>query len=1020
MPTPTADQVRSQFIDFFRSKGHTFVPSSPVVPVDDPTLLFTNAGMNQFKPIFLGQADPTSELGRLKRAVNSQKCIRAGGKHNDLEDVGKDTYHHTFFEMLGNWSFGDYFKVESIGWGMELLTEVFGIPKDRLYATYFGGDPESGLEPDLEARDIWLQHLPASHVLPGSMKDNFWEMGETGPCGPCSEIHYDRVGGRDAASLVNAGDPDVIEIWNHVFIQFNREDDRSLRPLPAKHIDTGMGFERLVSVLQNKRSNYDTDVFAPIFAAIERVTGARPYMGRLGDADKDRVDTAYRVIADHIRTLTFAITDGAVPSNEGRGYVLRRILRRAVRFGRQMLGARTGFFSQLVPVVVDRMGHAFPELTKDPQRVAAIILEEEESFGRTLDRGVGLFDEACARAITAGVLKPGIAGRKTQVSQRRKDGEVIVELAALDTVGAQGPEILEVPMRAVRPQWIQHVFQRPPVISGEDVFKLYDTYGFPVDLTNLMAEERGLQVDHAGFERLMNEAKEKARAAGKFSAQQEGVALSGEAVAQLRAMGIDATLDGDKYGTRDIRATVRAIYNGANFDENATAAGTLRPIGLVLDRTNFYAEMGGQEADTGRILVTRDTRSAGGSEGGEFRVEHVAAYGGYVLHVGRVVRGEIRVGDDVQLFVDQQRRGAIMSNHTATHLLNWALRETLGSGVDQKGSLVAPDRLRFDFSHSKPVSPTELSAIEQLVREKIAADLPVYADAAPLNLARNITGLRAVFGEAYPDPVRVVSIGVPVSKLLDDTKNPEWQKYSIEFCGGTHVASTKEIAAFALTEEEAVAKGIRRVVALTGVAAIAAEQAADNAAQRIEAAASLPPAELAPAINAITAELGALTMPAARKAQLRAKLAELQEKVKAAQKQASANLIAEVVSVARRLGESAAASMQEIVVNSVEAGSDRAALQAALDAVMKAAPRAAVMLFSRDTDSGKVNIIAGVPDALVKRGLNAGEWVRAAAEACGGKGGGKPHAAQGGGTDLSKVKAAMDVAETMAVRKLMG
>ncbi len=1015
-----ADQVRSMFIEFFRSKpgpgaeGHTFVPSSPVVPVDDPTLLFTNAGMNQFKPIFLGQADPSSELGRLKRAVNSQKCIRAGGKHNDLEDVGKDTYHHTFFEMLGNWSFGDYFKRESISWGMELLTEVFGIPKDRLYATYFGGDEGAGLEPDLEAREIWLEHLPETHVLPGSMKDNFWEMGETGPCGPCSEIHFDRIGGREAAHLVNAGDPDVIEIWNHVFIQFNREEDGSLRPLPARHIDTGMGFERLVSVLQNKRSNYDTDVFTPIFAAIERATGARPYMGRLGEADKDKVDTAYRVIADHIRTLAFAITDGAVPSNEGRGYVLRRILRRAVRYGRQMLGARTGFFSQLAPVVVERMGEAFPELRRDPQRVASIILDEEESFGRTLDRGVGLFDEACARAIVQGKLKPGIAARKTQVSQRRRDGEIVVEVAALETVGSQGPEILEVPVSAVRPAWINHVFERPPVIGGEDVFKLYDTYGFPVDLTQLMAEERGLQVDLAGFDRLMEGAREKS------GAGQEGRALRGEAVAGLRAMGVEPTDDREKFGTRDVRATVKAIYNGLNFDEHASAGGTGRQVGIVLDRTNFYAEMGGQESDEGRMLVTREARSGAGDTktGGEFKVEHVGVYGGYVLHVGRVVRGEIRVGDDVQLFVEGQRRSQIMANHTATHLLNWALREALGEGVEQRGSLVAPDRLRFDFSHGRPVAPAELGAIERMVREKIEAGLTVYAETAPLNLARNITGVRAVFGEAYPDPVRVVSIGAPVSALLDDTKNPEWARYSVEFCGGTHVGNTREIGAFALTEEEAVAKGIRRVVAISGVAAQAAHAAAENVAKRLEAAAKLGDEELGAELASISGEIDAMTLPAARKAELRGKVAELQERVKQAQKRAAAARAAEAAVVARRIGESAAASMQEVVVNTIEAGSDRGALQAALDAVMKASPRSAVMLLSPDEAEGKVSIIAGVPEGLVRRGLKAGDWVRAAAEVVGGKGGGKPNAAQGGGTEVGKTREAIQVAQRFAAKVL--
>ncbi|MFN9992679.1 MAG: alanine--tRNA ligase, partial [Phycisphaerales bacterium] len=479
----STEQIRRTFIEYFAHKqSHSFIPSSPSVPLDDPTLLFTNAGMNQFKPIFLGTVDPKTDMGKMRLAVNSQKCIRAGGKHNDLEDVGKDTYHHTFFEMLGNWSFGDYFKKEAVEWSFELLTKVFGISRDRLYATYFEGNPKLGLPPDEETRQLWLQFLPADHVIPGNMKDNFWEMGDTGPCGPCTEIHYDRIGDRNAANLVNTSDPDVIEIWNNVFIQFNRESDGSLKPLPAKHVDTGMGLERLVSVLQNVRSNYDTDVFAPIFASIERLTGARSYMGRLGDADKDNIDTAYRVIADHVRTLTFAITDGAMPSNVGRGYVLRRILRRAVRYGRQMLNARNGFFSQLVPVVVERFGDAFPELRKDPAKVAAIILEEEESFGRTLDRGIKLFEGVAADAAKSGNVIPGV-----------------------------------------------------------EAFKLYDTYGFPLDLTELMASERGLTVDRAGFEAEQLKAQEVSRSGGKTEERQIG--LAADHVARLKHLNIEPTDD---------------------------------------------------------------------------------------------------------------------------------------------------------------------------------------------------------------------------------------------------------------------------------------------------------------------------------------------------------------------------------------------------------------------------------------------------------------------------------------------
>jgi alanyl-tRNA synthetase len=706
----TTDTIRSTFINFFKGKpsaqdGHTFVASSPSVPHDDPTLLFTNAGMNQFKPIFLGNVPPSSPLFGMKRAVNSQKCIRAGGKHNDLDDVGKDTYHHTFFEMLGNWSFGDYFKKEAVTWSFELLTKVYGIPADRLYATYFEGNPKLGLEPDLETKNLWLQFLPADHILPGNMKDNFWEMGDTGPCGPCTEIHFDRIGGRNAASLVNSGDPDVLEIWNNVFIQYNREPDGSLKSLPAKHVDTGMGLERLVSVLQNKRSNYDTDVFMPIFAEIERATGARPYMGKLGKDDKDNIDTAYRVIADHIRTLTFAITDGAIPSNLGRGYVLRRILRRAVRYGRQMLNAKPGFFADLVPIVVQNFGGAFPELKKNPAKVAGIIREEEESFGRTLDRGIKIFGEIAA------VTKSG-------------------------------------------------------TISGEDTFKLHDTYGFPPDLTALMAEERGLKVDLAGYEAERKKAEDLSRSGGKTEAEESKLSLTGETAAKLGHMHVKPTNDAPKYAGIDVSARIEAIWNGHTFDQKSHAEVTQKnkPIGIIVDTTNLYATQGGQEHDTGKMRVITSAR--GHHEGSEFIVERVETFGGYVLHIGHIARGEIHVGDMVQIKLDSPRREAIASNHTATHLTNFALREVLGEEVNQRGSLVAPDRMRFDFSHNQPVSAAELERIEEIVRHQIHNDLTVYATPSKLAEAKAVAGVRAVFGETYPDPVRVVSIGMPVADLL--------------------------------------------------------------------------------------------------------------------------------------------------------------------------------------------------------------------------------------------------------------
>ena len=957
MSKPTTAQIRQAFIDYFVERhAHRFVPSSPVIPHDDPTLLFANAGMNQFKAAFLDQVPPGSPLEGLKRAANTQKCIRAGGKHNDLEDVGKDTYHHTFFEMLGNWSVGDYFKAEAIEWAWDLLTRVYQLPGERMYATFFGGDEAQGLPPDTEARDLWLRFLPPQRVLPGSMKDNFWEMGDTGPCGPCSEIHFDRIGDRDAAALVNHDDPDVIEIWNLVFIQFDRQPGGALKNLPAQHVDTGMGLERVASIIQGVTSNYDTDAFTPIFAAIERITGdTRGYHGKLGKDDPESHDMAYRVIADHIRTLTFAITDGAVPSNEGRGYVLRRILRRAVRFGRQMLNAPPGFFSQLVPVVVETMGGAFPELRKRPEHVIEVIREEEESFGKTLDRGIKRFEEAAS------------------------DGSV----------------------------------------SGEDAFQLYDTYGFPLDLTVLMAEERGLKVDTEGFERCMTEQKERSRAAGPAAAAEGG--LDPDAMARLKRLNVHPTDDSHKFHGRDIRATVKAIWSGHNFEEHATTTSNIsRKIGLILDKTNHYAEMGGQVTDHGRAMVSREHRTGSHQGGGEFKIEEVRSFGGYVVHFGRVARGEVRVGDDVQLHIDTQRRTQVAANHTATHLLNLGLRRVLGDRVDQKGSLVDTDRLRFDFSHNKPVSPDELGLVEQVVIEHIEQDLPVYADLAPQFVAKGITGLRAVFGEAYPDPVRVVSIGVPVQKLLDNADNAEWTDYSIEFCGGTHLESTGQAKTFALISETGIAKGIRRVEALTGVPALAAHAAADEAQRRLKAAEALEGERLAEETAAIAVELDHLALPAARKADLRERLGALQERVKHAAKDAAKAKAAEAQDLARRIATGHHGSAEPVLVAELDTGGDRAALQAALKTIQDMLPTTAVLLASidRDGDKPSVALIAGVPAPVVKLGLKAGDWIRETAQILGGKGGGRPEQAQGGGPEVDKLREALRSARTFAMRSM--
>ncbi|MGD9690259.1 MAG: alanine--tRNA ligase [Phycisphaerales bacterium] len=1027
----TSDQIRAAFIDFFKSKphaasGHTFVPSSSVVPHEDPTLLFTNAGMNQFKPLFLGTADPKSPIGSLRRAVNSQKCIRAGGKHNDLDDVGKDTYHHTFFEMLGNWSFGDYFKKEAIDWAWELLTKVYGIPAHALYATYFGGHPASGLEPDIEARDLWLRYLPKERVLSGSMKDNFWEMGDTGPCGPCSEIHVDRMAGpvggpnRDAAMLVNTGDPDVIEIWNLVFIQFNRETDRSLKVLPARHVDTGMGFERLTSILQHKRSNYDTDIFAPLFAAIETVTGARkPYTGKVGLADRDNTDTAYRVIADHIRTLTFAITDGAVPSNEGRGYVLRRILRRAVRYGRQTLGARTGFFSQLVPVVVDRFGEAFPELHADAQRVIDILKEEEESFGRTLERGCVLFDEACVRAYGRARLIPHLQVAGGTVAARKVEGGASVLDIHVPNQPAQSGSFRPAEMT---PQWADQFFGPARGIPPEDAFKLYDTFGFPLDLTVLMAEERGLKVDQEGFNRLMEEARERARAGSKFSGEHVTLSLPADAIARLRHMGIEPTADIDKFHGRTIRARVQAIWNGNDFDGEVSASASMHRVGLILDKTNFYAEMGGQVGDAGRIHVSHSSGSGRDPDEasvgpGEFRVDDTQAFGGYVLHVGLCVRRDLRVGDEVLLEVDAHRRSAIASNHTATHLLNLALARALGPEVNQKGSLVAPEKLRFDFSHGRPVAPEELVRIEHNVRENIAADLTVFAEPAPLAEARAIKGLRAVFGEAYPDPVRVVSIGKPVRSALRGEVNTGGLDYSIEFCGGTHVMTTGAIADFAILAEEAIGKGTRRITAISGVPARAAIAAGQAIESRVAAAASLAGDTLAAEASALASDVDRFDIPLPIRQRLRGEIGVLLERVRAAQKQAGAARIDSIVATARSIADSPEFDSGSFIVTTIDGAADKDSLSAALNTIRQRRPRQAVMVVAPDAQAGKLAIIAGVPDLQIKRGLAAGEWVKIAAAACGGRGGGKPDLAQGGGTDLAKLRDVLDAATAFAFAK---
>jgi len=933
-------KIRQTFLDYFATRrDHTIVPSAPCVPLDDPTLLFANAGMNQFKPIFLGQVDPASPLAALTRAADTQKCIRAGGKHNDLEDVGKDTYHHTFFEMLGNWSFGDYFKTEAIEYAYDLLVNVYQLPAGHLYATYFGGDEALGLEADLEARDLWLRYLPPERVLPFGSKDNFWEMGDVGPCGPCTEIHFDRLGatGRDAAGLVNADDPNVIEIWNLVFIQYNREAS-GLTPLPNKHVDTGMGFERVASILQDKTSNYDTDIFVPIFDAISNATGCRPYSAKIGKDDTDGVDLAYRVVADHIRTLTFAITDGAVPSNDGRGYVLRRILRRAVRYGQQFLKGKTGFFADLIDPLVAQMSEAFPELASKKDFVKEIVLEEEQSFSRTLDRGIERFKKMS------------------------------------EDVGADR------------------------VLSGKDAFFLYDTMGFPLDLTQLMAEERDMTVDVTGFEQAMAEAKEISRRdrANRSGLGGKPLVLEAFETDALQKDGVQATDDSPKYvWHKDIEATVKAIFAAdKGFLRVTTDVDDGTPIGIILDRTSYYAEAGGQVADTGKLVLGSSS----------FEVLDCQVFAGFVMHKGVVEAGKFSVGDQISVSVDYTRRSRIAPNHTMTHVLNFALREVLGDSVDQKGSLVDPSKLRFDFSNTKALSEDQVRQVETICQEKVASKLSVHTKVVSLASAKAIHSLRAVFGEVYPDPVRVVSIGQDVDALVSDPENETWRALSIEFCGGTHLTNTSEATNFALLEEGAIAKGIRRVVGVTGDAAVSALEVGAKLKGDIKEIAALPDEELPAALNEATQRVNAAATSLSIKYEVRKELSVLSERSKKAQKKLAAAKEAKVMAEATLMLAQAQEADRTFVVVVPGLEGDAKLTGKVAEKLLKEGGKQGTLVIScvapTDKAPGRILVFAAVTDDAVKKGIKANEWANAALSSLGGKGGGKPKLAQANAVGL--------------------
>lgn len=702
----TSKEIRESYKSFFQSKGHTIVPSAPMVIKGDPTLMFTNAGMNQFKDIILGNAEI-----KHSRVADSQKCLRVSGKHNDLEEVGHDTYHHTMFEMLGNWSFGDYFKHEAIDWAWEYLTEVLHLSPERLYVTVFEGAPAEGLERDDEAAAIWAKHLPAERIINGNKHDNFWEMGDQGPCGPCSEIHIDIRSDEerkavDGLTLVNQSHPQVIEIWNLVFMQYNRKADGSLEPLPKRVIDTGMGFERLCMAMQGKTSNYDTDIFTPMIQAIATLTGIEY------GADQ-KSDVAMRVIADHIRTIAFAITDGQLPSNAKAGYVIRRILRRAVRYGYTFLGRREAFMYSLLPVLIETMGDAYPELIAGRELIAKVMREEEESFLRTLETGIRLLDK--------------------QIEEAKKAGKT--------------------------------------VLDGHDAFVLYDTYGFPLDLTALILTEQGLSVDEAGFDKAMQEQKERARNAAAIDAGDWQVVNEGSAVRFVGYDTLECTTEILRY--REVKQKNATFYQ------------------VVLSETPFYAEMGGQVGDKGFLIAT---------DGTKYEVFDTKRENNLAIHLMKKLPATLE--GDFRAVVDEERRHRIEANHSATHLLHEALREVLGSHVEQKGSFVSDEVLRFDFAHFAKVEPEQLRAVERIVAARIRACIPLqeYRE-VPIDEAREM-GAMALFGEKYGDHVRVIRFGS-----------------STEFCGGTHVASTGVIGTLRITSESSVAAGVRRIEAVTGAAA---------------------------------------------------------------------------------------------------------------------------------------------------------------------------------------------------------
>ena len=917
----TSAEIRNSFLEFFREKQHTIVPSSSLLP-DSPNLLFTNAGMNQFVPIFLGEVKCPYLPGRV---ADTQKCIRAGGKHNDLEDVGLDTYHHTFFEMLGNWSFGDYFKKEAIAWAWELIVERWKFPPNRLYATVYRpghGDPSDF---DQEAYDCWSHHFakarldPKVHIVDGNKKDNFWMMGDTGPCGPCSEMHFDlTLEGDTRGTLVNKGAAECIEIWNLVFIQFNANPDGTFSPLPAKHVDTGMGFERVTSIIQGTQdftrfagatiSNYETDIFRPIFDEIETLSGkkyggTRPASSELSLLDaRHATDVAFRVIADHIRTLSFAIADGIEPGNTDRHYVLRRILRRAVRYGRT-LGFREPFFYKLVAVLARTMGDVFPEIRANRQHVADVLRREEEAFNKTLDRGIEEFNLALKVAAANG-LSSGL-----QVSEK--------------------------------------------VVAGHIAFELYDTYGFPLDLTELMARERGMSVDVAGFEKLMEEQRARARRAQK----RETISISEE------NLQVEATkfLGYDFLETEAVVEVVAPRAKSTEFD-------------LIVDRTACYAEMGGQVGDTGVVHVP----GPDWSEVGRLQITNTQKKGDVFIHHSTLADGRVpQVGEAVRVAVDSVRRGAIQRHHTVTHLLHWALHEVVSKQASQKGSFVGPEKLTFDFNH-QPLTAAQVGDVEKLVNEKILENAPVSWTELPYAEVRGRGDIMQFFGDKYGETVRIVQIGGEPKAL---------NGYSMELCAGTHTRATGEIGSFRIVAETAIAAGVRRIEAVAGLRSFETASGESDRLRALAAKLNSPMADLEKKVDALLA---------------RSK--ELEKALKVASQRESADRARELAAAAELIN-----GIPTIIANLGQIDGD--ALQAIVD-TLKSQFLGVVILAA--SNRGAVSLAAAVSSDFTSR-VQAGKLVQQIAPIVGGKGGGRPDNARGGGREPAKIDDALAEARALVV-----